>query len=358
MSDLYEVIEDSITDSEAPSDAPGDTTDVGSTPEPDASTETAPDASEAPADPVVDAVTDEVPSPAGRAEREKDDFEKKFGIPGVSSSGRENRIPYSRVKKITEKAVSDGVAAKVAEFEPRIVEYETKLKDYEGRLEKVGEFENIMVNDADQFLQMLSGIPAYKPFFDKVQAALAGQTQQETADASDTPVTDDMPAPDQQLGDGTMVYSMDGLKSLLKWQSDQSESRAVDRVTKQIEERYKPMESEWQDHRREQQLIPQVRAQMAEARAWPLFNEHEADIVKALQLNQKLSLEGAYRQIVYPKLVADRGKMREEILREVRQAPRATSASTAASRPGSQATPTGPRNLEDVIGDAIKGLNH
>ena len=355
MSDLFEVIEDSISDAEAPADStsPADTEPALDS---DSPVESSPDGSDAPADPVADAPadapTDEVLSPAGR---EKDDFEKKFGIPGVSSSGRENRLPYSRVKKIAEKAASDSAAAKVAEFQPRITEYETKIKDYEGRLQKVGEFEQVMVNNPDDFIAMLAELPAYKPFFDRVQAAFAGQTQPDTAGAS-APVADDMPAPDQELGDGTMVYSMDGLKSLLKWQSEQSESRAVDRVTKQLEERYKPMESDWKEHQREQQLIPQVRAQMTEARSWPLFNEHEAEIVKALQLNQKLSLEGAYRQIVYPKLVADRGKMREEILREVRQAPRATSASTAASRPGASAVSSGPRSLEDVIAEAVKTL--
>lgn len=344
MADLYETIEDSITDSELPAD-----TDVVDTP---VETEAAPDTSvDAPVEDTP--ATDEVASPAVAAE--KDDFEKKFGIPGTAASGRENRIPYSRVKKITEKAVADGVAAKLKEFEPQIAERDAKIQDYEGRLTKVAEFEHIMVNDVDQFSGMLRQLPSWKGFFEKFDAAVAGQTQGQVAQAAQTPVTDDMPAPDQQLADGTMVYSMDGLKALLKWNGDQSETRAAERVTKQLAERYKPMEDEWQAHQKVQAIIPQVQSQIAEARQWPLFNEHEMEIVKALQGNERLSLEGAYRQVVYPKLVADRTKMREEILREVQKAPKATSVGAGTSKTVPQGS-TGPRALEDVISDSIKGL--
>lgn len=341
MSDLHEIIEDSITDAEAPIE-----TDAVETEAPVEDV-----VKEVVDTPVDEPVTDEVASPAA----DKDDFEKKFGIPGTAASGRENRIPYSRVKKISEKAALDAVTAKVKEFEPQLVERDTKIKDYEGRLERVAQFEQVMVNDVEQFTGMLRQLPSWKGFFEKYDGAIAGQTQGQVAQAAETPVTGDMPAPDQQLGDGTMVYSMDGLKALLKWQADQSETRAVDRVTKQIEERYKPMESEWQAHQKVQAIIPQVQSQIADARTWPQFNENENEIVKALQGNDKLSLEGAYRQVVYPKLVADRTRMREEILKEVQKAPRATSAPSTSSK-STPVTPTGPRSTEDVIYEAIKGL--
>lgn len=342
MSDLNEIIEDSITDAELPVETVEDTpVDVEAAPE------VVEDA------PVDDAVTDEVASPAAQAE--KDEFEKKFGIPGMSSSGRENRIPYSRVKKITEKAVADGVAAKLKEFEPQLAERDAKITDYEGRLAKVSEFEQVMVTNPDQFLSMLQQLPVYKPFFDKLNAANAGQVQQDVAAASGVTVTDDMPTPDQQLSDGTMVYSMDGLKALNAWNRTQARKETLAEVDKQ----FGPMQKAWNEHKASQDrmnvIIPQVQQQMADARTWPMFNENEAEIVKALQATEKLSLEGAYRQVVYPKLVADRTRMREEILKEVKQAPRATSV-TAPSSKAVSATPTGPRELTDVILDSIKGI--
>lgn len=341
MSDLTETIEDAITDAEIPAEPVDETPEaVEATPVEDvASVEDAP-------------ATDEVASPA--AQTEKDEFEKKFGIPGMSASGRENRIPYSRVKKISEKAAADAVAAKVKEFEPQLAERDTKIQDYEGRLQKVAEFEQVMVSDVDAFTGMLRQLPNWKPFFDKVDAALSGQPQAQTEAA--TPISDDMPQPNQELSDGTMVYSMDGLKALNEWNRAQARKETLAEVDK----KFGPMAKEWDDHRvaqdRMNAFIPQVRQQIADARTWPLFNEHEAEIVKALQDNQKISLEGAYRQVVYPKLVADRGKMREEILREVQKAPRATAVTAPASKSTAQVAPTGPRSTEDVIMEAIQGL--
>jgi len=51
----------------------------------------------------VEPVNDPIEAP----EAPLDDFDKKFGLTSTSPTGRENRIPYSRVKKITEKAVTD-----------------------------------------------------------------------------------------------------------------------------------------------------------------------------------------------------------------------------------------------------------
>lgn len=344
MSDLNEVIEDSISDSELPPEV-----------EVDASTETesTPEGSDPPVDETTTAETEttEVPSPAAVEEpAQKDEFEKKFGIPGISPSGRENRIPYPRVKKIAEKAAADAVAEKVKEYEPKIAEYEAKVTDYEGRLGRVAEFEHVMSTDVDTFVGMLKQLPAWQPYFEKVEAALAAYKQ--PGQTPDQPVADDMPAPDQELSDGTMVYSMDGLKALNAWNRAQARKETLAEVDK----KFGPMTKEWEHHQQIQKIIPQIQAQMAEARKWPLFVEHEADIVKALQMDEKLSLEGAYRQVVYPKLVADRTKMREEILKEVQRAPRATTASTTASRHSTDTTPTGPRSLEDVINESIKSL--
>lgn len=333
MSDLNEVITESIEDVELPPDT----------------LEATPEATETPAEPVE--ATPEATTPQAEGEPTPtpkppvDDFEKKFGIPAQSLSGRENRIPYSRVKKITEKAVNDRVKELEATYTPQLQEYETKLRDYETRLEQVGQFENIMINRPDQFLDMLSTVPAYRPFFRAIEAAL-------TNPQSQTAPVDDMPQPNQDLPDGTKVYDMEGLKALLAWQANKTEAR----VTKQIEERYKPIESEWEAQQRIAEILPKVRADIAEARTWVKFNENEDDIVAALQSNPKLSLEGAYRQIVFPKVAADRDKMRQELLKEIKQAPQSTSATSGASKASAQSATSGPRNLEDVIAEAVKTL--
>ena len=171
-----------------------------------------------------------------------------------------------------------------------------------------------------------------------------------------------MPAPDQKLADGTLVYSMDGLKALMAWERQEAKKEAV----AEISQRYQPFEEEVTRTRHERlaqehlnQLIPQIQSQIAEARTWPQFNDHEPAIVAALNANPMLDLKGAYIQVVMPKLHAGlapaRDKMRAELLKEIQAAPTGpTSAPSGRSRPGAE--PTGRRTTEEIIAESIKHL--
>jgi hypothetical protein len=362
MEDLNEIIADSITDVELGDDPIEDTPIGDEAPAPEVVPDTpAPDATpevpEAPA----------VPSPASKDDvKPLDDFEKKYGITALSSSGRENRIPYPRVKKIAEKAVKDAQTTWTKGLEASHVpiakyqELDTKIKDYEGRLSQVAEFERVMTTDAPRFLQMLTTIPGYTEIFNRMGSQDATPPQQEAPQA---PISEAMPEPDQKLSDGSTVYSMDGLKALLAWQARQIEEK----VTRQVQERYAPLETDYQTYQRTQAIIPQVQKQIADARTWHLFNENEDEIVKTLQAYPNATLEQAYQHVVVPKLKSaaetattlgqtERDKMRAELLKELKTAPRATSASVSPARPAATPVSAGPRNLEDVIADAVKGL--
>lgn len=384
-SNIEDIIQSSIEDAVTPpevleaDDSTPETTEVVETPTPEAveSPVETPQVEEIPAVPET-----EVKAPGAKPDTTKpvvDDFEKKFGIPAQSSSGRENRIPYSRVKKITERAVTDAKSTWAKELEASHVpvtkyqELEAQNKDFTERFTKVAEFENVMMNDAPRFLEMLSGIPAYgKIFKELIAAAKQGQAAStSTAQAQpEAPVVDDMPQPDQPLADGSMVYSLEGLKSLLNWQAKQVETR----VTKNVEQRYAPLESDYKRYQETQAVLPQVEAQIADARTWPLFNENEEAIVKVLQQYPQASLERAYQHIVWPKLQAEQDKLKEEvktkagevqvnrdairaeILAELRKAPKATSVSASGSKPTPASSTSGPRSLEDIITESVQAL--
>lgn len=372
MTDLTDVIEDAVNDSQAPAPEVEDTGSVEATPEPEST------AIETPA-----AAAEEVPpvesadAPVTEEEPVQDEFDKKFGVTATSVTGRENRIPYSRVKKITEKAVSeiaevalgrklnpgekavDVVKAHVA----RLPELETKVTEYEGRLDKIGEFENIMATQPQRFLQMLEKVPAYQSFFQFVREAYNAQQTGQAAPAPQeqvaaTDVDEPMPEPNEALPDGTKVYNMEGLKALMAWNARQTEKR-VNKTWEgkytELEKRYQPIESEWQHRRRVESVLPQIRAQIAEAKTWPKFNEYEAEITAALDADQNLSLEGAYRKVVLPKILEEKNTVRQNVIQELKTAPRATAVG------GNKATPkpvesTGPRNLTDVIKQAVETL--
>lgn len=337
--DLTSVIEDAVTDSTLPDE-------VTETPAEDtvqdAAADTTPAAVEAPVegDKVEDGVeaqSAEVTSPAGKQEvPEGQFFDKKLGIP-TQTNGRENRIPYSRVKKIADAAEKRGAEPLLK----RIAEIEPKLTEYDNLAKRVTEFEQVMTTDVPRFTQMLMSIPAWQPFFAAIQdlqQRVAGQAQQ-TQQVVDQ---DPMPEPDDRE---TNTYTMAGLKALMDWQARQVEAK--------VAQRYKPIEEQWQQQQQLAQLAPQVDAQIREARTWPQFTENENAIVEVLSKNPRATLESAYRQVVFPKLQANRDEMRQAILAEINKAPLSTSTNTPSLK-SAPVQKTGPRSIEDVIADQLK----
>lgn len=343
--DLESVIEDSLNDATA--------TDIPDEPVESTDTET----------PVEDApaaeAENQVAAPAADAPTEgEDDFSKRFGVQANSVTGRENRIPYSRVKKIVAKAEKDAETRLRKELEtsttPKFTELETKVKDYEGRLERVAQFEQILEQQPREFLGMLAKHPAYKEFFEFVERAAQ---QGQTAEAPTQAPVSDMPQPDQKLEDGSMVYSMEGLQKLLEWQSSQVEQRTI----KQVEQRYKPIEQQWQADQEYQKMVPVVEKQIAEARTWDGFNELEPKILDILKTDKTISLERAYMKAYQAhvaeereKLTTDHNKVRTSVLAEIKKKPTASAAPSGGVKPTSKTQPTGPRSIEDIINDSLE----
>lgn len=296
----------------------------------------------------------------------RDEFAERYGIQGQSFTGKENRIPYSRVKKIVAKAENDAKEALrkqlEGEFTPKYTDIETKVKDYEGRLEKVAQFEQILERDPQTFLGMLSKHPSYKAFFDQInqlvssqmpQQPQSGQRDPQTGRFVQGPAVDPMPQPDKQFPDGTLGYSEEGLGALMDWNARNVEQRVISKV----EQRYAPIEQDWQAQRRREELMPQIERQITEARQWDRFAELEPEIIQVLQQNPTMNLERAYmhtyQKNVVPKLAADRNTMRSEILAELKKAPVQTSAPTRSMKTTSTA-PTGPRPIEDIIREEME----
>ena len=348
--DLTQIIEDALTDVEMPADTLS--AEAGD-PTPTDPVEVAPEPSNEPTEAVSESVPADTTQIASPAKRELDEFEKKFGIQSQNANGRENRIPYSRVKKITENAVKDAKAEWGKGLETSHVpvqkyqEVEAKVRGYEERLTRIAEFEQIMGNDAPTFLTMLyQSLPAYRQILQPLFEAQPTQPVQPQSQPGD-----DMPQPDQTLTDGSKVYSMEGLKSLQLWTAAQARKEAI----REVEARYKPIEEDYQKHQAVQRIMPQIEKQIADARTWPLFNESEAEIVDVLQKNPSFSLERAYQHVVWPKMTKSKDDLRAELLKEIKQTPRSTSVQASPVKAAAP-TPVGPRSLEDVIADSIKGL--
>ena len=72
-----------------------------------------------------------------------------------------------------------------------------------------------------------------------------------------------------------------------------------------------------------------------EAEAWPYFNDYVGDIYKELERDKRLSLEGAYRRIVFPQIER---RARESVVAEIRtRANAGTGTNPASPSPASTA---------------------
>jgi hypothetical protein len=347
--DLEQVIQETVDDVQLPPE-PIESLEAET---PDATPTEPLETSPEPAQAVVEPPKDEPVKP------EVDEFEKLTGIPQFGQGGRENRIPWSRTKKINEKAVRDAKAQWEKGLETthapltKYQELETKTRTYEDALSKYVQFEQIMMTDPARFLSMVATLPGYQqalaPLFQKQSV---GQQEVKPQVAPE----DEMPQPDGPDGS----YTKAGLRKLVDWNRDQ----AVKAAEANFEKKYGKIAKSYDEYERTQAALPDVQRQISAARQWRLFNENETEIVKALQQNPTWGLEAAYLHVVQPKIDAlhqaelakaktDRESLRAELIKEIKQAPKSTSVSTSPSRssvPGAG----GNRNLEDVMVQALK----
>lgn len=349
MSDMInerdQMIEDALGDL-LQDDDDTDTTEAVTTEEPEVVAAADEPVEEVVTEPVVEVVekpevkVDATVQPVVPSAEAIEEFSKRFGIPEKTVTGRENRIPYSRVKKIIEKnerELKDKYSKQFeGEYKPKLSDYETKVKDYETRLQKVGEFEQALFNDPQAHLQALSQIPAYKPFFDYLNKVAAEQDTKPAA-VTDAPVkpaqfvddpADPKPQPNRTATDGSKVYDLEGHDALMSWYERRASKKASEEATKlvniELTKRLGPIEQERQKREFEAKNMAVVERQLADARTWPMFTEYEDAVTAALEADKNLSLEGAYRNVVLPKLVEKANTARSTVLTEMKRQPSST----------------------------------
>ena len=159
-----------------------------------------------------------------------------------------------------------------------------------------------------------------KAFFDWLDADPAGAFQYvETylrrqgvlpqPQAPPPPADGGRPQPDLLVPEtGQKVYSAEAAERLAKWQAETL-----------LNERVGPIEQALQGYDQERVVTRSqavAQAQLAEAVTWPHFEGNEQDILREMERDRRLSLEGAYRRVVFPKL---RQLEREAIVAETKQ---------------------------------------
>lgn len=332
-------------------DAPDPADDAMTDDQPDDSADATADDDRADDQPVDDPKKSTEKADSGQKDEKKD--EKKDGddddlskIPEhfIDKRGqkRENRLPYSAVKRIVANAQKKATT-----------ELTAKVTDYEGRLQVLDRLGEIAEKDADRFIQILATQSPEK--YSKFLAVIDGGKVDPKAKTA--PVTDDdpEPEPDVHFADGSSTYSKAGLAKLREWDRRQATKTVLAEVDKQYGGVKKSFDAAQTRAQYQAQIDVQVRHAVDN---WPGFREHAKDIFEALRGDKtgRMSLDDAYRAVVVPKLQesakVNRETLRAEILKEIQAAPAATATTTTTATPPPD--PAKPRDLEDIIRESIR----
>jgi len=189
------------------------------------------------------------------------------------------------------------------------------------------------VQQQKQFFQWLDSDPAGA--FDYLQSYLSRAGVLKQPNGSNGQQTQSQaPQPDVVIPEtGQRFYSAEAAQQLAQWVAQEQ--------AKPFEERISAIESD----RHAQRAHQEAARQLSEAETWPHYKAHEAAILTEMERDHRLSLEGAYRRVVVPKIQA---LERQAVLSEIKQKSQAST-----SNPGTAIangdTQTGKMSWSELI---------
>lgn len=258
---------------------------------------------------------------------------EEYGIKRAGKVQNDNRLSYSRIRKITGKIVKTIHAKNKADLDERDSKYKTledKLKPYEVT-------DALIQSDPDRYVGILAAIhpDKYKKFLTPAEVKEVKAAVKVTEDP--------IPGPDQKFSDGTVGYSPEQMEKRENWLVAKAKTDAV----AEMETRFKPILDAHQAKEVHNQMEPGIRAQLNRLKeTWgELFVEEykkdkDSDIIKLMrQMDAQgtpITMDAAATQILLPRKLAaekagltpDREKMRAEILAEIEKAPAAAQRTT------------------------------
>lgn len=261
------------------------------------------------------------------------------GIKAPAEGQRENRIPYGRVRKIIGNALKKTTDLHTT----ALTEVQGKLTAAEAKTALMDRIDTLIATDPDRYLTMLAGLHP-----DKYGKFLHPRTDPAVVKPADPAAeVGPMPAPDVDGG-----YSAAGLTSLLEWTAKKAKAETLAAADARMTERFGPFEEREKAAKFQAEQLPAVKARIAAAKeTWgKVYVDDHPDVLAAMKTG--LTFEAACAKVFLPLVAADRNKMRLELIAEQNARPRAAAKTPPAASVAPPAA-TGPRDLLDVIGDAV-----
>lgn len=278
---------------------------------------------------------------AAAAAKGQDEFDKlldEYGFRSPKAGQKENRIPQSRVRA----RVKTALKKHAAKFETERTTLQGQVTQSAARIADADTVENLInegsksVESARKYVEILAKV---HPVFAELLKGGGG------GDAPSEAITKlgAMPKPDVDYGDGSFGYSDAQMTKRDQWLMDKAGIQAREALKSEFDSRMTPIEQERKAREQERKDAPVIEARLQALRkTWGShFIEDEkkgaagSEILK-YQREHKVAFPDAVAAVLLPKLIADRTKMRQEILTELkakkRKAGKVVSQSSTAGR--------------------------
>jgi hypothetical protein len=294
-----------------------------------------------------------------------DEFDKlldELGFRAPKKGQKVNRMPLDRVRARMKTALKKYAATRdtgVADLNGKITAHQARIDEMD-RVEALIASSDTDPANARKYVELLAGFhPAFKAFLAEPQAPpLSADAEVQAAIKK----LGAKPGPDVDYKDGTFGYSPEQMEKREQWLSDVAEIRAEARAVKRFEARLTPIEQERKTAEQQAKDAPRIAAQLdARRKMWgPHFladekKGHEGSEILAYQRTHKCSFDEATAAVILPKLIADRTKMRQDILAEFSRK-RKKVAKTAPQATRRSSGKTGPQTNTDVVHAKLKKL--
>lgn len=284
---------------------------------------------------------------------EKDELTKELealGLKEPKEGERENRLPFKRVKKITEN-YGKKVAAK---YEKELAPMRTEVATLRQTDQTFKNVNHLIETDPDLYIARLAAIHP-----DKYGKFLQGGKveSKETAKPAAAPsALGPRPPADHKFEDGSMGYTPDQHEKLLDWVAAKAKEEALTEARAEMDKRFKPLDDQRKSEEEFGQRVQKVKTEaqgIRDAYGADIVAKYESQIVEHMKKNPTMKATQAAREIILPALQADRNKMRTELLEESKSR---KAAAKPAPTGGAQGKDDQPKTIEGVIAQAIAGI--